>query len=101
MPRGDGTGPAGQGPMTGRGMGYCAGFDVPGYANGGYIGGISRGFGRGFGRGRGFGFRARTIPFGQPVAMTEKQEKQVLEDELAQIAEYKGVIESRLKNLKS
>jgi hypothetical protein len=23
MPRGDGTGPLGQGPMTGRGMGYC------------------------------------------------------------------------------
>ncbi len=23
MPRGDGTGPAGQGPMTGRGMGRC------------------------------------------------------------------------------
>jgi hypothetical protein len=24
MPRFDGTGPLGQGPMTGRGMGYCA-----------------------------------------------------------------------------
>ena len=24
MPRSDGTGPTGQGPMTGRGMGYCA-----------------------------------------------------------------------------
>jgi len=23
MPRGDGTGPLGHGPMTGRGMGYC------------------------------------------------------------------------------
>ena len=23
MPRGDGTGPLGRGPMTGRGMGYC------------------------------------------------------------------------------
>ncbi|MDI3534182.1 MAG: hypothetical protein PWQ82_547 [Thermosediminibacterales bacterium] len=31
MPRGDGTGPRGLGPMTGRGMGYCAGFPVPGY----------------------------------------------------------------------
>lgn len=27
MPGGDGTGPAGLGPMTGRGMGYCAGND--------------------------------------------------------------------------
>jgi hypothetical protein len=33
MPRGDGTGPAGQGPMTGRGAGFCAGFNMPGYAN--------------------------------------------------------------------
>jgi len=33
MPRGDGTGPAGIGPMTGRAAGYCAGYPVPGYMN--------------------------------------------------------------------
>jgi hypothetical protein len=33
MPGGDGTGPAGLGPVTGRGAGYCAGFSFPGYAN--------------------------------------------------------------------
>lgn len=33
MPGGDRTGPLGQGPMTGRAAGYCAGSDVPGYAN--------------------------------------------------------------------
>ncbi|MCD6519190.1 MAG: DUF5320 domain-containing protein [Anaerolineae bacterium] len=33
MPWGDGTGPAGLGPMTGRGAGYCAGYPVPGYMN--------------------------------------------------------------------
>ena len=44
MPFGDGTGPAGMGPMTGRGAGFCAGYGVPGYAN------------RGFGRGGGFGW---------------------------------------------
>ncbi len=33
MPRGDGTGPAGLGPMTGRAAGYCAGYSGPGYAN--------------------------------------------------------------------
>lgn len=48
MPRGDGTGPAGQGPMTGRAAGFCAGYDVPGFAN--FVTG--RGFG---GRGRGGG----------------------------------------------
>ncbi len=50
MPRGDGTGPAGMGPMTGRAAGYCAGYSVPGYMN--PMGG--RGFGA-FGRGRGGG----------------------------------------------
>ena len=30
---GDGTGPAGLGPKTGRGAGYCAGYSVPGYQN--------------------------------------------------------------------
>ena len=33
MPRGDGTGPAAMGPMTGRAAGYCAGYGVPGFAN--------------------------------------------------------------------
>ncbi len=30
MPWGDGTGPMGAGPMTGRGAGYCGGHSVPG-----------------------------------------------------------------------
>ena len=51
MPAGDGTGPMGMGPMTGRGAGFCAGYGVPGYMN--PIPG--RGFGMGFGRGRGGG----------------------------------------------
>jgi len=33
MPAGDGTGPMGQGSMTGRAAGYCAGFAVRGYMN--------------------------------------------------------------------
>jgi hypothetical protein len=33
MPRGDGTGPAGSGPMTGRASGFCSGYAVPGYMN--------------------------------------------------------------------
>ena len=33
MPWGDGTGPTGLGPMTGRAAGFCAGYGVPGYAN--------------------------------------------------------------------
>ena len=60
MPRGDGTGPAGMGPMTGRAAGFCAGYPAPGYMNpvgGRGYGGRGRGFrGGGFGRGRGFGW---------------------------------------------
>ena len=33
MPWGDGTGPLGLGPMTGRAAGFCAGYAVPGYMN--------------------------------------------------------------------
>ena len=53
MPRGDRTGPAGMGPMTGRGAGYCAGYSVPGFANPAF----GRGLVFGFGRGLGLGFR--------------------------------------------
>ncbi len=62
MPRGDGTGPVGMGPMTGRAMGYCAGAVVPGYANAGAGSGRGRAFRRAFrifGLGRRFRFNAR------------------------------------------
>ena len=52
MPRGDGTGPTGMGPMTGRGAGYCAGYSVPGYMN--FYGERYPGAGRAFGGGRGY-----------------------------------------------
>ena len=99
MPQGDGTGPAGQGSMTGRGMGYCAGFNSPGFMNGGF----GRGMGRGFGRGRGFAWRARAMqvmPIQQPAVITEKQEKQFLEQELTALKEEMKEIEERLKDLK-
>lgn len=48
MPGGDRTGPLGQGPLTGRGAGFCRGFDSPGFADAGYGGGFGRGGGRGW-----------------------------------------------------
>ena len=36
MPGGDRTGPRGEGPMTGRAQGFCAGHDAPGYLNSGW-----------------------------------------------------------------
>ncbi len=59
MPGGDGTGPGGMGSKTGRGLGYCAGFNTPGYTKGPGMGmawGGGRGRGRvGYGRGMAWG----------------------------------------------
>ena len=63
MPGGDGTGPGGQGPTTGRGLGYCSGYNTPGYTKGPGMGmawGRGRaafGYGRGMAWGRGRGRR--------------------------------------------
>jgi len=57
MPAGNGTGPMGMGPMTGRAAGCCAGYSVPGYMN--------PLPGRGFGRG-GWGRRNRFYATGMP-----------------------------------
>ena len=72
MPRGNGTGPAGMGPMTGRAAGFCAETGRPGYAD--PVGGRGLGFGwgrGGGGRGRGCGFGwgrgNRFIAAGAPV----------------------------------
>jgi len=61
MPRGDGTGPWGAGPMTGRAMGQCAGYDTPGFATAPGWGGGRRGMGGGRGAGwpGGRGYRNR------------------------------------------
>lgn len=74
MPAGDGTGPVGMGPMTGRSAGYCAGFAMPGYMNPM----PGRGRGMGFGRARGGGrhgwrnqFYATGAPFWARTPMPE------------------------------
>ena len=69
MPAQDRTGPLGQGPMTGRGLGPCGR-------------GLARG--RGFGRGRGFSFRQQAFiePQVQTQVITEAQEKDLLKPTL-------------------
>jgi hypothetical protein len=62
MPFGDRTGPFGQGPMSGRGAGYCGGYGAPGYMNpppgsGAWPYAAAGWFGRGGGRGGGRGHR--------------------------------------------
>jgi len=61
MPAGDRTGPMGMGPMTGRGAGYCGGYDAPGWSNpfpgGGFGPGLGWGRGRAWGGGGGWRHR--------------------------------------------
>ena len=72
MPGGDGTGPMGMGPMTGRAAGFCAGYQIPGHMNPmpgrGFQGG-GRGFGRGGGRGRRNWYRMTGMPGWQRASM--------------------------------
>lgn len=124
MPAGDGTGPMGLGPMTGRAAGYCAGYPVPGYMNpipgrGGF--GHGFGFGRGWGRGRGFGrgwgrgFGWRGAGYGYPYAfpygayganpydpqITPQQESDMLKDEAKAMQDEIKAINERIKELES
>ncbi|WP_010664367.1 DUF5320 domain-containing protein [Marinilabilia salmonicolor] len=60
MPRGDKTGPMGQGARTGRGKGLCSGNDNAGYTNDEDRRGAGRRIGQGnSGRGRGRGMKGR------------------------------------------
>ena len=122
MPAGDGTGPAGWGPMTGRGMGYCGGYDAPGWANPGatwgFYGRGGRGIrggrwgGHGAGRGGGWGWRhqyyasglprwARWAPppaaaYGPP---SQAQEVEMLRDEAEWLKEQLDAINERMDEL--
>lgn len=103
MSGGDQTGPLGTGPMTGKGAGFCAGFNAPGYANPMPRGGFGGGFGQGrafLGGGRGWRrmFRATGLPgwmrFGlggtQPVPDAKevlRNQAQYLENQLQQVKE--------------
>ena len=107
MPSGDGTGPAGLGPMTGRRAGFCAGNQMPGYANPGGIGygrGIGFGRGRGFergyrGRGRGFWWRSYNPEPFYPPEQTRAEEKTYLEDMVKGLEEEISAVRERINEL--
>jgi len=118
MPGGDGTGPMGMGPMTGRAAGYCANNSMPGYANpvagrGGFGFGRGRGRGRGFGRGFGWGQGAYPYAYGYPnygtpymvpsypANVTPKQEADMLKAEAKAMQEEIDAINQRVKDLES
>jgi len=108
MPQGDRTGPMGQGSMTGRKVGFCAGFDSPGFTKG-FGGGMGRGsgFGRGMGRGRGF---RRAFNFGWPSfgssqvapwqqAVSKDDEVKMLKSQAEALIRTQKDIEKRLSEL--
>ena len=104
MPRGDGTGPAGLGPMTGRAAGYCAGYNVPGYLNP-LVGGWGRPWGRGLGRGLGWRrfwawgpYPLAYPPVAQP---TKEEEVKVLSEEAAALEKQLQAIKERLAELEA
>jgi hypothetical protein len=106
MPRGDRTGPVRMGPRSGRVAGYCAGFDVPGYASAGLGRGRGMGFGRGGGGwGRGFGGRWRRFawegppgwtPWEEPRGLDAGTERQVLKAQADALRVRLQALESRL-----
>ncbi|MFA5532450.1 MAG: DUF5320 domain-containing protein [Candidatus Shapirobacteria bacterium] len=75
MPNRDKTGPAGAGPLTGRGLGPCGQGNRQGF-------GCGRGFGRGLGR-----------YFGWDQPQTEAEQKQSLVD-------YRKALEEELEDVK-
>ncbi len=98
MPRGDGRGPAGFGPMTGRGAGYCAGYPVPGYMNPGV--GCRRGGRRHMYYATGMPLWARRPYYGAPdVRVDERRELEALRDEARYLREELSRIEAMMEEL--
>lgn len=124
MPKGDRTGPMGTAPRTGRTMGYCSGYSVPGFMTpgAGYGYGQGMGYGRGWGRGMGLGrtrgrgrfcnqpypaadffppipgFRTPYNPWGA-AEITPEQEQIILKSEAKILKDEIAQIEKRIKEL--
>ena len=123
MPGGDGMGPGGMGPMTGRAAGYCAGYPVPGYMN--TVPGRGYGFGYGGGWGRrnqfyatgltgwqraGYGYQAwggygggvpsYGIPYNAPYAQpTKEQELDMLKGQSEYLEDALSGVTKRIQEL--
>jgi hypothetical protein len=100
MPRLDGTGPQGAGPMTGRGMGYCGSNNCGRFYN--PAPGLRGGYGLGYGGG-GRGWRNRFYATGVPgwVQPTPEQEIADLNTWVDQLKTQLDAIQKRIEELKS
>lgn len=90
MPQRDGTGPMGEGTMTGRGLGICSGTNE---SRGG------RGLGRGCGRGGGRGVGRGMGRVGGLSDLSAKTPTELLQEEKAILKSRVDALEKRLENL--
>lgn len=113
MPGGDGTGPMGMGPMTGRAAGFCAGYGTPGFASP-VPGRGFRGYGGGRGRrnwfyatgltgwqraGYGYPVPAGAFPAAPPIV--REQEVEALKEQAAYLKDSLDKINIRIAELES
>jgi len=82
MPQLDKTGPRGQGPRTGRGLGPC---------------GAGMGWGRMCGWSRGYGFGRRKFISSKNEMAAIQEEEKILEDELAAVREEMAALKEQKK----
>ncbi|NCB41859.1 MAG: hypothetical protein EOM59_04490 [Clostridia bacterium] len=95
MPRRDGTGPVGQGAMTGRGFGPCTGVNDNFNSNA-----FGSGFGRGMRYGGGMGFVGkRGFGRGYANSFALKTDQEALREEKSWIENRLSAISQQLRNL--
>jgi len=100
MPRGDKTGPKGNGPKTGRQMGDCAGSNNPGRTTGNF--GFGRGRGRRANMNTGMGRRFRNRNEGLfPENETEQDLFDFLKEEILSLKDQLSGLNKRLSNSKN
>jgi len=88
MPRGDRTGPLGEGPKTGRQMGFCVGNEHPGFAN------LQSNWRRGYGS----RFRGGYGNY-SPGRLTDVSEKTMIENEIRILKDQLSSLEDRLSKI--
>jgi Family of unknown function (DUF5320) len=96
MPGRDRTGPLGAGPRTGRGLGYCSGYNQPGFTN--PIPGFRSGFGVG---GRGWRHRFYATGVAGWITPTPEQETADLKAQADWLKGQLDAIQQRIEELTS
>ena len=96
MPGFDGTGPLGQGAMTGGGFGYCGSGRRPGYG----LGGLGRGRRLGRGLGPGYGYWRAMGSYRWPRTLDANTELVELQREAEDVKGYLKDLEARMAELR-